>query len=75
MYGQFLEHTFNSEKYVNPYLETNNAIKKCESSLIVTLPNFGDEKGVAEAIKRSGLSVPVQAEPDVGGQDEYFVPP
>jgi L-fucose isomerase-like protein len=34
--------------------------------LIVTLPNFGDEKGVAESIKRSGLKVPVlvQAEPD-----------
>jgi len=34
--------------------------------VIVTLPNFGDEKGVAEAIKRSGLDVPilVQAEPD-----------
>jgi hypothetical protein len=36
MYGQFLEHTFNSEKHVNPYLETNNAIKKCESSPEVT---------------------------------------
>ena len=35
--------------------------------IIVTLPNFGDEKGVAEAIKRSGLNVPVliQAEEDV----------
>ena len=35
--------------------------------IIVTLPNFGDEKGVAEAIKRSGLKVPVliQAEEDV----------
>ncbi len=34
--------------------------------VIVTLPNFGDEKGVAEAIKRSGLDVPVliHAEPD-----------
>lgn len=34
--------------------------------IIVTLPNFGDEKGVAESIKRSGLKVPVlvQAEPD-----------
>jgi len=27
--------------------------------IIVTLPNFGDEKAVAEAIKRSGLEVPV----------------
>lgn len=33
---------------------------------IVTLPNFGDEKGVTESIKRSGLKVPVliHAEPD-----------
>ncbi len=38
--------------------------------IIVTLPNFGDERGVAETIKRSGLDVPilVQAEEDVGGQ-------
>jgi len=34
--------------------------------IIVTLPNFGDEKGVAETIKRSGLNVPIliHAEPD-----------
>lgn len=34
--------------------------------IIVTLPNFGDEKGVLEAIRASGLNVPVliQAEPD-----------
>ncbi len=42
--------------------------EKCEKieGIIVTLPNFGDEKGVAEAIKRSGLNVPilVHAEPD-----------
>jgi L-fucose isomerase-like protein len=38
--------------------------------IIVTLPNFGDERGIAETIKRSGLDVPilVQAEQDVGGQ-------
>ena len=38
--------------------------------IIVTLPNFGDEKGVAESIKRSGLNVPVlvQAEPDTAGK-------
>jgi L-fucose isomerase-like protein len=37
--------------------------------IIVTLPNFGDEKGVAEAIKRSGLDVPIliHAEPDTKG--------
>jgi L-fucose isomerase-like protein len=34
--------------------------------IIVTLPNFGDEKSVANAIRLSGLNVPVliQAEPD-----------
>ena len=34
--------------------------------IIVTLPNFGDEKGVAEAIKRSDIDVPIliHAEPD-----------
>jgi len=34
--------------------------------IIVTLPNFGDEKGVAQTIKRAGLDVPVliHAEPD-----------
>lgn len=34
--------------------------------ILVVLPNFGDEKGVAETIKLSGLSVPVliQAYPD-----------
>ncbi len=38
--------------------------------VIVTLPNFGDERGVAEAIKRSGLNVPVliHAEEDVAGR-------
>ncbi len=34
--------------------------------ILVCLPNFGDEKGIAETIKRSGLQVPilVQAYPD-----------
>jgi L-fucose isomerase-like protein len=34
--------------------------------LIVTLPNFGDEKGVAESVKRANLDVPIliQAQPD-----------
>ena len=38
--------------------------------LIVTLPNFGDEKGVAETIKHSGLDVPIliHAEPDAQGR-------
>jgi L-fucose isomerase-like protein len=38
--------------------------------ILVVLPNFGDEKGVAEAIKWSGLNVPVliQAYPDDPGK-------
>jgi L-fucose isomerase-like protein len=36
------------------------------SGIVVVLPNFGDERGVAEAIRMSGLDVPVlvQAYPD-----------
>jgi L-fucose isomerase-like protein len=38
--------------------------------VLVTLPNFGDEKGVADTMKLSGLNVPilVQAYPDELGQ-------
>src|SRR6202789_3912068 len=34
--------------------------------IIVTLPNFGDERGIVDAIRLSGLKVPVlgQATPD-----------
>ncbi|MBN2314251.1 MAG: L-fucose/L-arabinose isomerase family protein [Sedimentisphaerales bacterium] len=57
-------------------VETFDDAKKCAAlfaqnarkidGIIVTLPNFGDEKAVAETIKRSGLNVPIliQAEPD-----------
>jgi L-fucose isomerase-like protein len=57
-------------------VETLEDAKKCAAlfaekaqkidGIIVTLPNFGDEKGVAETIKRSGLAVPIliHAEPD-----------
>ncbi|MGB2863658.1 MAG: L-fucose/L-arabinose isomerase family protein [Sedimentisphaerales bacterium] len=60
-------------------VETFADAKKCAAlfaaksekidGIIITLPNFGDEKGVAEAIKRSRLNVPIliQAEPDVKG--------
>ena len=60
-------------------VETFEDAKKCAAlfaskrdmidGIIVTLPNFGDERGVAEAIKRSGLNVPilVQAEQDTPG--------
>jgi L-fucose isomerase-like protein len=38
--------------------------------IIVTLPNFGDERGVAETVKLSGLDVPIliQAEPDIAAK-------
>ena len=61
-------------------VETFADAKKCAAlfaknadnidGIIVALPNFGDEKGVAESIKRSGLDVPVlvQAEPDTSGK-------
>ncbi len=64
-------------------VETFEDVKKCvglfaEKSdkidgVIVTLPNFGDEKGVAETIKRSGLNVPIliHAEPDA--QDKMSI--
>jgi L-fucose isomerase-like protein len=57
-------------------VETLDDAKKCAQlfaskagkidGIIVTLPNFGDEKGVLEAIRLSGLDVPIliQAEPD-----------
>ncbi len=57
-------------------VETFEDAKKCAAlfarnaqnidGIIVTLPNFGDEKAVAETVKRSGLNVPIliQAEPD-----------
>jgi L-fucose isomerase-like protein len=61
-------------------VETYEDAKKCAAlfaknadsvdGIIVALPNFGDEKGVAESIKRCGLDVPVliQAEPDTSGK-------
>lgn len=61
-------------------VETYDEAKKCAKlfadnadkidGIIVTLPNFGDERGVAESIKRCGLEVPVliHAEPDVSGK-------
>ncbi len=57
-------------------VETFDDAKKCAAlfeakrekidGIIVTLPNFGDEKAVAETIKRSQLNVPIliHAEPD-----------
>jgi L-fucose isomerase-like protein len=61
-------------------VETLNDAKKCAAlfreqgqridGILVTLPNFGDERGVASAIRMSGLDVPVlvQAFPDEAGK-------
>ncbi len=61
-------------------VETYADAKKCAElfaknseridGIIVTLPNFGDEKGAAESVKRCGLNVPVliHAEPDTPGK-------
>jgi len=61
-------------------VETFEEAKRCAAlfaskadkidGIIVTLPNFGDERAVAETIKRSDLNVPVliQAEPDTVGK-------
>ncbi len=61
-------------------VETFDDAKKCAAlfaskadkidGIIVTLPNFGDERGVAEAVRRSGLNVPIliQAEEDAVGR-------
>ncbi len=60
----------------NGAVESFDDAKKCAElfvqktdridGVIVTLPNFGDEKGVADVLKLSGLDVPVliHAEPD-----------
>lgn len=57
-------------------VETREDARKCAdlfranagklNGIIVTLPNFGDERGIAEAIRMAGLDVPVllQATPD-----------
>jgi len=61
-------------------VETLEDAKKCAAlfaqnrdkidGVIVTLPNFGDEKAVAETVKRCELDVPIliQAEPDTAGK-------
>ncbi len=61
-------------------VETYEESKKCAElfkahaeeidGIVVTLPNFGEERGIADAIKLSGLDVPVlvQATPDEPGK-------
>jgi L-fucose isomerase-like protein len=61
-------------------VETRADAKKCADlfkrhageivGILVTLPNFGDERGVAETLRMAGLDVPVliQAFPDMPGK-------
>lgn len=61
-------------------VETRQEARKCADlfkankeridGIIVTLPNFGDERAVAETLRLSALNVPVliQATPDSGGK-------
>jgi L-fucose isomerase-like protein len=61
-------------------VETYDDAKKCAAlfkknrekidGIIVSLPNFGDERGVADTLKLAGLDVPVlvQATPDTPGK-------
>ena len=61
-------------------VETRQEARKCADlfkanreridGVIVTLPNFGDERAVAETLRMSGLNVPVliQATPDSAGK-------
>lgn len=60
-------------------VESRQDAKKCASlfqqnadkidGIVVTLPNFGDERGVADTVRMTALDVPVliQAEPDDAG--------
>lgn len=64
-------------------VETFEDAKKCAAlfaeksekidGVIVTLPNFGDEKGVAETIKRSGLDVPILVHSEPDAQDKMGI--
>src|SRR5512146_2884306 len=61
-------------------VETREEAKKCAAlfradaaridGIIVTLPNFGEERGIAEALRLAGLNVPIliQATPDTPGR-------
>ena len=63
-------------------VETREEAKKCAAlfrenrdkidGIIVTLPNFGDEKAIAETVRLAGLNVPVlmHAFPDTRGSDD-----
>jgi len=64
----------------NGAVETRDEAKKCAAlfrahedeidGVIVSLPNFGDERAIAETMRMSKLDVPmlIQATPDIAGQ-------
>ena len=68
-------------------VETREEAQKCAAlfqanrdridGIIVTLPNFGDERAMAETLRLAGLNVPVliQATPDIANEDVDQVPP
>jgi L-fucose isomerase-like protein len=70
----------NSDESKHGAVETRAEAKACAElfrkhaskidGVIVTLPNFGDERGVAETLRMAGLNVPVlvQATPDTAGK-------
>lgn len=51
-----------------------DANRKKIEGILVTLPNFGDEKGIAETVRRSGLDVPIfiHAFPDDINDMSYY---
>ena len=50
-----IETISDADKCANLFNEHRNEI----DGIIVSLPNFGDESGIAEAVKRSALNVPI----------------
>ncbi len=74
------------EETAHGAVETYEDAKKCAAlfkqhadeidGIIITLPNFGEERGLADALRLADLRVPVliQATPDSRGQDVDRVP-
>ena len=75
------------EETAHGAVETYEDAKKCAAlfkqhaaeidGIIITLPNFGEERGLADAIRLANLRVPVliQATPDHAGKMSHRVPP
>ena len=79
--------TLSTEQSKYGAVETHEEAKRCAAlfrskgeqidGVIVTLPNFGDERAIADTLRLARLSVPVlvQATPDTSGQDGHHAPP